>query len=1558
MAPKHALLSSSCGPGVGGVNKKKDPCSSSPAAWILDAAMVAVCSPRNGKRTRALNGLVARWFVTIGAVLMLMMQSSLAADAAEGGHHESMRQADLLLDPAVSANLSATPGIGDKAGAKNEDAMDGPDTGPGSGPETWPGSKVFAEARTAVWTETEAGVRAEAGSKVFAETGIMAGTGTWAEVGAEWRPVDTEGGDLSSMPRDTASWLGQQRLQTDGEERREQAAFSSVLTMLAETAELQAPVVGKPLGLLSKAAWTKSSSSSSSRASSSSFTTKASSLPSSSTSSSSPASTLQDSHTAGSHNSSAVVVNSNSSNSNSSSIMEDSVSSLPAWDLPTVPESLLSTVGDHDVTLPANVTSPFSTHQWNTTAPVRTRNTSRRPTTTATTTTITIKTPLTPTTSSSLSLPTTARAQTPPESSVATHTIGQDTVTNDSLQLTTVTTTTPSTTIFTVTTNDVTNQEATSRGDEMSSLNTSAATTTPQTTSLRLTTTTQPATTTTTTPAPTTTTTATTTTAPPTTTTTIATTTTTTLAPTTTTMAPTTTTAATTTTTTTTTTATSTTTTTTVETPATTVFIQTTPPPATTTPPPSSTSAEESPLPCNVTERFWVRTVLSIELRRNRLDLILKQNLSKGLSHALQRALNDSTAYAQVERDDCSPRNVTLGYYVTNGKTVYISSLVVRALNVYGFDKLLSDIRQHTPLVKAVLVPVATWVPTPNIHLQLKTVLRFVGPTDNIYSCSFVQMLEQRLENAFDEAQDKVLETYSTLTVEIQSVSQEPDSPSVTVVYVVKNQDAILNGTISSSLLNQLTAELVGYFLFYPPLVIAEPLEYHNLNTSAATKNYWVITVIQDVDSSSLEANYQSFASLMEQRLAELFLVAGRQGSRTARSRRATTVGGYTVQMVSMRRLPGPKNPAEMTYYTQLNGAPIFGTTAAKTLSSLDSQTMALTLGYFVQVQAEPVVKTPPSNLWIMAVLTPLFLLMVVIGMVAFILCKRNRVLFKTGAFRTFKTRSKPVQGFDYAKKHMGRTGDEAISVTKETLVLGLPVRDAPLSLSLDKKVHQDGTANKRPPSADIHKGGRLPSEEDGSVSSNGSGKLNTSKSSSARRTATGSSSKNGKEELHKRGTNDPYEDHSGSLRLITIKPMTAQPTYSYPSSSSHSQDSVVVNGEVNHSGLKQKSDIEHYRNKLRQKARRKGYGEFSLSETGSHGYSHRDTRHSRHDNGVKEPMTAEEKRASFAGCHKRYSHPREPTYWSRQSLSSPSPVETEMDMLVLRERSRRGIRNNGYDGEPEPFEETNVDRLMSSLGYGGGSTGTGNSSLGVKAHRGSDSSTLSSQPSIDEVRTQMHMLLGNAFSLAPPDHDPPSPPSNHRHHHHHPHSAYNPSNTSHYSDGVTSAPGTMNHPCGGRQRSIGYEDMHQCSLPKPGFRFTQLPDMGIGSPPPLIPSRPGPPPATSLRRSTPDVSLKPRVSEASDLQAQQHNGAPYLPLSRTPFPAVTVDQSISTYSGNPITAVYAISANRPGYSDYFVMSPPSSYRSPSWMSYPPEPEDLPRQWNDTPNSRHLETIC
>lgn len=235
---------------------------------------------------------------------------------ADAGHHESMRRAVLPLDPTVPSNISAIPRTGDRAGANDKVARPGPGhrARPRAEPRAWPEGKVFAE--------IEAGIHARTVDEVLAETGIMTGTGTWAELRAELSPVDGEVDDLPSMPKDPAAWMGQQRLQAHEESQREQATISSVPTILAERAELQAPALKKPLGLLSKAAWTtKSSSSSSSKASSSSSsssTTKASSLPSSSSSSSSLAS-KRDSQTARSDNVSLNVVNSNSSNSNSSS---------------------------------------------------------------------------------------------------------------------------------------------------------------------------------------------------------------------------------------------------------------------------------------------------------------------------------------------------------------------------------------------------------------------------------------------------------------------------------------------------------------------------------------------------------------------------------------------------------------------------------------------------------------------------------------------------------------------------------------------------------------------------------------------------------------------------------------------------------------------------------------------------------------------------------------------------------------------------------------------------------------------------------------------------------------------------------------------------------------------------------------------------------------------------------------------------------------------------------------------------------------------------------------
>ncbi|XP_062242849.1 UPF0606 protein KIAA1549L [Platichthys flesus] len=961
---------------------------------------------------------------------------------------------------------------------------------------------------------------------------------------------------------------------------------------------------------------------------------------------------------------------------------------------------------------------------------------------------------------------------------------------------------------------------------------------------------------------------------------------------------------------------------------------------------PFTTTTEAPPQQCNITERMWVKTVVSIYVRRNRLDSIQRQNLRRGLSQGLRKALNDTSAQAQVETVFGSP-NMTVAYHVTGGDIVYPPSVVLEGLESYGRDKLIADLRQYLPMVTALPLPAALWRPGPATGFQLKTVLQFVGAGDNPRSCRFSQMMEQRFEKVFAEAQAKVLSTSSRLSVQMLSVTQPAGSPAVSLVYTVSNGTVFLNGTTASNLLGQLSAELVGYFLFYPPLIIAEPLEYNNLNTSIATRDFWVITVIQDVDNASLEGQYQSFASLMEQRLAELFVLAGQQGTRF---RRATAVGSYTVQMVSLRRVSGLKNPAEMTYYIQHNGVPLLGTSAAKVLNTVDSQTMALTLGYFVQLQAEPVVKNPPNNLWIIAaVLAPIAVVTLIIIIITAVLCRKNKNDFKADAIGNLNPRAKmtyrrdvgyfhqPVQGFDYAKQHLGQQGgdEETLPVSQDTLVMSLQIRDTPHAL--EKALQLDGTGNKKGLSADKRKS-KLPSE-DGSVISDESEKLNSGRGLTAPKVT--AQQKLTKEETRKR--DDPYDSSSGSLQLISIKPVVAQSSYSHPASSVRSYESAIVNGEVN-LALKQKSDIEHYRNKLRLKAKRKGYYDFPSTDGSSgsrvpaqrqrHGHERAAGEHGR-------PLEPDDERGStYVKSHRRHSQVGQTAYRSRQSLSSPSPGGTEMDLLVMRERPRRGIRNSGYDTEPELIEETNVDRLMGPRGYMYG--------RGLKGH--SETSTLSSQPSIDEVRQQMHLLLEEAFSLASGGQSTSGRQSHHHNHHQPPPDHYNSTPPPlPYVDVVTSAPGTMNCGRGGLQWVPSYgADVYQCSLPKPAFRFTQLPEMAMGSPPPL-PPRTGPPPGAALRRSTSDLGPKGRSSETSVTEMQsRHDNNPYGLTTRAALPSITAEQPLSNYSGNPITAVYAIPASRSAYSEYFLSTPPTSYHSPSWMSYPPEPEDVPPQWADS----------
>ncbi|XP_068947192.1 UPF0606 protein KIAA1549L homolog [Petaurus breviceps papuanus] len=940
-------------------------------------------------------------------------------------------------------------------------------------------------------------------------------------------------------------------------------------------------------------------------------------------------------------------------------------------------------------------------------------------------------------------------------------------------------------------------------------------------------------------------------------------------------------------------------------------------------------------LECQMSRKLMVKTVLFLTQRRLQMNDSLRPDVAKGLTQAMQKAFRQNDIYAHVEILEHS-HNVTVGYYVTKGKLVYIPAVVVETLVAYGISNVTADLKQHVSNLQSVAVLALPWNPQPAYAFQLKTVLQFVGQSDNIQSCKFVQTMEQRLQKAFQDAEKKVLSTTSNLTVEILNTSNA--SQAVTLTYAVWNQSTLLNGTVSSSLLSQLSAELVGFYLTYPPLTIAESLEYPNLDVSETTRDYWVITVLQGVDNTLVGLHNQSFARVMEQRLAQLFMMSQQQGRRL---KRATTLGSYTVQMVKMQRVPGPKNPAELTYYTLHNGKPLLGTAAAKILSTIDSQRMALTLHHVVLLQADPVVKNPPNNLWIIAaVLAPIAVVTVIIIIITAVLCRKNKNDFKPDAMMNLPQRAK--------KDQRQQRGDEG-RYGKITQPCSFKVCDDRLA-SYSSTAQRELLAEESP-------------SENGSVLSNESGKPSPGRPSpqNVTATATAQQQKVSREEGRKRNVpmsdeeegaglfdstgkpmTDPFDTSSGSVQLIAIKPAVLAPAHP---ASERSQESAIINGEVN-KALKQKSDIEHYRNKLRLKAKRKGYYDFPQVE-GSKALTERKM-YEKAPKDIERVLEPEPEAPSPFGEPKNRQQMKNSVYRSRQSLNSPSPGETEMDLLVTRERPRRGIRNSGYDTEPEIIEETNIDRVNEPRGFP--------RSRQVKGH--SETSTLSSQPSIDEVRQQMHMLLEEAFSLASAGHGGQNRQQD----------TYGSAQHFPYSEVVTSAPGTMTRSRAGMQWVPTYRpEMYQYSLPRPAYRFSQLPEMVMGSPPPPVPPRTGPVAVASLRRSTSDIGSKTRMSESSGPeQAQLHDGTPFAQVSRGPVSVTPLDQSALNYSGSTVPAVFAIpAANRPGFTGYFIPTPPSSYRNQAWMSYAGENE-LPGQWADSvplpgyieayPRSRYQQT--
>ncbi|KAG5199959.1 hypothetical protein JEQ12_006438 [Ovis aries] len=127
-----------------------------------------------------------------------------------------------------------------------------------------------------------------------------------------------------------------------------------------------------------------------------------------------------------------------------------------------------------------------------------------------------------------------------------------------------------------------------------------------------------------------------------------------------------------------------------------------------------------SNLECQMSSKLLVKTVLFLTQRRMQISETLKLNIAKGLTQALRKAFHQNDVLAHVDLLEHS-HNITVGYYATKGRLVYLPSAVSEMLGVYGISNVTADVKQHTPNLQSVAVLASPWIPQPAGYLQLKT---------------------------------------------------------------------------------------------------------------------------------------------------------------------------------------------------------------------------------------------------------------------------------------------------------------------------------------------------------------------------------------------------------------------------------------------------------------------------------------------------------------------------------------------------------------------------------------------------------------------------------------------------------------------------------------------------------------------------------------------------------------------------------------------------------------------------------------------------------------------
>ncbi|XP_054137791.1 UPF0606 protein KIAA1549 homolog isoform X3 [Melozone crissalis] len=766
----------------------------------------------------------------------------------------------------------------------------------------------------------------------------------------------------------------------------------------------------------------------------------------------------------------------------------------------------------------------------------------------------------------------------------------------------------------------------------------------------------------------------------------------------------------------------------------------------------SAVTTTRQPYVCDITvpDAYLVTAVLA---RRAVL-----RNVTESIREVLRVQFRRSV---ELEVYKISPK---FAFLVTSGPFVYMAIAVI---NVLVNSSLL---RGEAPIILS-LHPSFT---VPDNRFQVQTVLQFVPRNVDIGFCTFSQRIERGLTMAFLEV-NKHQESYN-FTVQILNITLSRPGVAfrqgpVSIVFAIRDRYGFLNGSEVSEQLRNLSVVEFSFYLGFPVQQIAEPFHYPKLNVSQLMKSSWVRTVLLGVVDQRVQE--EVFRAEMERKLAHLFNEALLRGRIW---RRASFAGTNIVQIVNVSRLVGVDNPVELIYFVEdQDGERLSALKCSDLMNRVDIQRAAIILGYRIEGSVaqpverlkEPTSETQNSNLWIIVgVAVPVAVVLLIVIILYWKLCRTDKLEFQPDTVSNIQQRQKlqapSVKGFDFAKQHLGQHNKDDVLIIHEPAPLPGPIKDTTPSENGDVPSPKSKTSTK--PSKTVRHRGRIsPSDAESTASEQSSGR-ETGEEGARPSTAANEGKPRRAVKKGPPQTSSGNEQHSSAsifehvdrmsrssdasrrvpskIQLIAMQPMAAPPVQN-----SVLSDRVAETNKINkeiQTALRHKSEIEHHRNKIRLRAKRKGHYEFPVVDDVvvlDSKEQHRIYRKAQMqidkilDPGGSVPTVFIEPRKSSRAK-------RSPKQRRRHQING-SPIDAEKDRLITTDsdgtyKRPPGVNNSAYISDPDlPAEpQTSSSAEVGKL-------------AGLPAH--AVPQYVPPQPSIEEARQTMHSLLDDAFALVAP---------------------------------------------------------------------------------------------------------------------------------------------------------------------------------------------------------------